>query len=98
MPITTAKQLFVHELEDVYDAEKRILNALPKLAGEATDAKFRNELEHHQQETRTQIQNLEQVFEMLGHRPQTTTCHGAQGLIQEHDHFVQEGPSSDVLE
>jgi len=96
--IKTPEDLFVHELEDMYDAEQQILKALPKLAQEARDDKLREAIEHHEVETHTQIQNLEKVFQSLGHQAESTTCYGIKGLIQEHEHFVAEQPAPEVLQ
>jgi ferritin-like metal-binding protein YciE len=92
------QELFLHELEDMYDAEQRILKVLPKLAKEAQDDKLREAFEHHHEETQTQVENLDKVFQLLGKKPETTTCKGVEGLEKEHESFLEEKPSPDILQ
>ncbi len=88
--MTTPKQLFEHELKDVYYAEKMIVQMLPTLAREATNKNLSRAFEHHLKETRGQIDNLEQVFSHLGKRAQGEQCPGIEGIKREHDEFMQE--------
>jgi ferritin-like metal-binding protein YciE len=88
--MTSPKQLFEHELKDVYFAEKTIEKMLPKLAGEASNAQLTRAFEIHLKETKQQIENLEQVFSELGKRAQGESCPGIEGIKAEHDKFMQE--------
>jgi ferritin-like metal-binding protein YciE len=95
--MTTPAELFEHELEDVYYAEKTIERMLPKLASEASNPKLTKAFEQHLGETRQQIENLEQVFSEIGKRAKGETCPGIEGIKAEHDKFMQEeDTSSDV--
>jgi ferritin-like metal-binding protein YciE len=98
MPVQNAQELFVHELSDMYDAEQRIAQMLPELAKEAQDTEFKDALQQHLQETQQQIRNLEQVFQLIGQQPQRQTCFAVQGIKQEHDSFVKEKPSAEILQ
>lgn len=97
MPMQTAQDLFLYELGDIYDAEGRIAQMLPSLASECTDAQVRNAFQYHEQQTRQQIQNLSRCFQLLGTQPPSVTCAVVQGLKQEHDSFLRENPTPDVL-
>jgi ferritin-like metal-binding protein YciE len=97
MPVQTPHDLFLTEMADMYDAEQRIVQMLPQLAQESTDPDVRSAFQHHEQETRHQIQNLEKCFQQLGSQPQRTACYAVQGIKQEHDHFTKESPSPDIL-
>ena len=97
MPIQNVQQLFVHELGDIYDAEQRILQMLPQMANEASDGQVKSAFQYHEQQTRQQVKNLEQCFQMLGEQPKRTPCQAIAGLKQEHDSFVQEKPSAEML-
>jgi ferritin-like metal-binding protein YciE len=91
-------ELFQHELSDMYSAEQAILQVLPQLASETDDAQVRSAYQMHEQQTRQQVQNLDQVFELLGvNRIENVTCHAVMGLKKEHDEFVSENPSRSVL-
>jgi ferritin-like metal-binding protein YciE len=89
--------LFLHELGDIYDAEQRIVQILPQLAGESANPQTQYVYRQHLQETQQQIQNLEQCFQLLGVKAQRQTCAAVAGLKQEHDAFTQEQPTPDIL-
>ena len=59
---------FIDELRDIYDAEKQLTKALPKMAKAASSPDLRAAFEAHLEETRGQIERLEQIFESLGEK------------------------------
>jgi ferritin-like metal-binding protein YciE len=93
----SAQELFLHELSDMYDAEQRIAKMLPEMAKESHNEQVRQAFQQHEQETQHQIQNLEQCFQVLGSKPEKATCAAIMGLKQEHDSFLKEGPSDEIL-
>jgi ferritin-like metal-binding protein YciE len=95
--MTSPQDLFVHELEDLYYAEKTLTKVLPKLAQEVTDEKFTEALQKHLDETKQHVVNLERVFEGLGLPAQGEKCPGIDGIKEEHDVFMQENDPSDEL-
>ncbi len=97
MAIQNVQQLFVHELGDIYDAEQRILQMLPQMANEASDGQVKSAFQYHEQQTRQQVKNLEQCFQILGEQPKRTSCQAIAGLKQEHDSFMKESPSAEML-
>jgi len=88
--VNSPKELFVHELQDIYYAEKVLTKVLPKLAEEATDTELSRAFTSHLKETEKHVANLEKVFEQLGERPKAEPCPGIEGIKQEHDEFVEE--------
>lgn len=88
--MTSPRDLFMHELKDVYYAEKQLTKVLPELAREASDRELTQAFQQHLNETRSQIQNLEQVFKNCGQRAEGEQCPGIDGLKEEHDQFMQE--------
>ena len=94
----TGRELFVHELKDMYDAENKLLNALDNMADKVSDPKLTEGFEQHREQTQGQVKRLERVFELVGERPQRETCDGINGLIKEFGSFVNsEDPSDEVL-
>ena len=81
--ITTLRDAFVDEIRDIYHAEKQLLKALPKLAKATTSEELRAALTDHLAETENQVSRLEQVFELVGEKPETKTCAGMAGIIEE---------------
>jgi ferritin-like metal-binding protein YciE len=92
--MTSPEQLFEHELKDMYYAEKTVEKMLPRLAREASNRELTQAFEHHLDETKQQIKNLEQVFSDLGKRAEGEPCPGIEGIKSEHDKFVQEEDAS----
>lgn len=97
MAMNSPRDLFEHELLDLYDAEHRLLEVLPSLAQEAGDDKLRQGFEKHAEQTREHVQRLEECCQSLGIKPKREPCAGMIGLLKEHDQFVKEKPSPDVL-
>jgi len=90
MPARSLQELFVEELRDVYDAERRLTKALPKMAKAAESQDLRAAFTNHLRETERQIQRLEQVFKMLGAPVRGKTCDGIMGIVEEGRRAVDE--------
>ena len=90
------EDLFLETLKDIYFAERQILKALPKMAKAAQDSQLKDGFTAHREETKGQVERLQQVFEALGKRPQGKTCEAIQGLIEECEELLEEAsePSS----
>ena len=95
--VTTPKQLFMHELQDMYYAEKTLAATLPKLAEEATDAELTRAFTSHQKETERHVSNLEKVFRQVGESPKAQPCPGIEGIKKEHDDFMKENDPSEAM-
>jgi ferritin-like metal-binding protein YciE len=83
MRIETLEQLLQDEIRDIYDAEKQLVKAIPKMAKAASSSELEEALKHHLEQTQGQVQRLEQVFEALGTKAKGKTCAGMKGLIEE---------------
>lgn len=94
----TAHEMFIHELQDMLDAERQLVEALGEQAEESSRDDLRKAFESHQQQTEKQIERLEQAFESIGEEPEETECAGIRGLIQEHEMFKEEDPAPDILD
>jgi ferritin-like metal-binding protein YciE len=79
----TLKDLFLAELADMYDAEQRIIKALPKLAKAATSEKLKTAFLAHLEETKGHVARLEKVFQSFGKKTQGKTCEAIVGLLKE---------------
>jgi ferritin-like metal-binding protein YciE len=83
------RDVFEAQLGDLYDAEKQLLTALPKLARAANAQELREAFETHLQETRGHVERLERVFSDLGMPMPTEQCKAMRGLIAEGEEIVQ---------
>jgi ferritin-like metal-binding protein YciE len=90
MQLQTLKQLFEHEISDLYSAENQLVEALPKLAAAATNDELREAFQHHLEETRDHLRRLEEIRGELG-ITSTEECKGMRGLIQEGEETVNAG-------
>src|SRR5688572_25794166 len=81
MAIESLQKLVVEQLRDLYDAEKRLTKALPKLAKKASNEELRSALESHLAETEEQVGRLEQCFEIMDEPARGKACAGMQGII-----------------
>jgi ferritin-like metal-binding protein YciE len=98
MPMTTPRELFVHELSDAMSAEQQILKMLPELQQESQNADVKRALMEHERETKQQVKNIEAVFTQLGEKPEATICYAVKGLADEHKAMHEERPSPEILE
>lgn len=97
MPMNDPRDLFLHELKDVYFAENALVKALPEMISEASDKELAKGLDNHLTETRQQVKNLEKVFRVLGEKAEGEKCPGIEGIKAEHDEFIKkERPSSEI--
>ena len=96
--IRTMDDLFLHTLQDIYYAENKIVNSLPDMIGNATNAQLKQGLQSHLGETKTHVTRLEQVFEMLGHKAKSVNCPAIDGIIEEAEEVTGEVEDKDVLD
>ena len=75
--------LFMEQLEDLYDAEQRLAKALPKMTEAAHSSSLKTAFQTHLRETEGHVSRLEQVFKLLGKTPQSKTCEAMKGLVAE---------------
>jgi ferritin-like metal-binding protein YciE len=90
MAAENLQELFVEELRDVYDAEKQLTKALPKMAKAVESDELRAAFEEHLEITRMQVNRLEEVFKSLGLAARGKTCDGMKGLIEEGSSHMEE--------
>jgi ferritin-like metal-binding protein YciE len=91
-------ELFEYELKDLYDAEHRLTEALPKLADKATSAELKMAFEHHLRETERHVERLESIFDHIGVEPEREKCDAMVGLIKEGDQVINADGDSNVLD
>src|SRR5215212_5891303 len=83
MSAENLNELFVEEIKDIYDAEKQLVKALPKMAKATESAELRSAFEEHLEITKAHVSRLEEVFKGLGIAARGKTCEGMKGLIEE---------------
>ncbi|QSQ52893.1 ferritin-like domain-containing protein [Xanthomonas translucens pv. undulosa] len=99
MAIKTIDDLFLHELSDIYSAEKQLSKALPKLARASTNPALRAAFETHLEETQGQIERIDQIVEKLELRLKRIKCAAMEGLVEEGKEVIESieaGPVRDA--
>lgn len=90
MKLKTLRDALIHELRDLYSAEKQITKALPKMAKAATNEELVEAFETHLEETNTQIERLDEIFEKLGVSSRGEKCKAMEGLVAEGEKLIEE--------
>ena len=98
MAVKNMQDLLIDELRDIYHAEKQLTRALPKLARAASNEQLKEAFTQHLEETRGQIERLEQVFELLDTRTRGKPCHAMEGLIEEAKEIMEMGLEPELLD
>jgi ferritin-like metal-binding protein YciE len=88
----------IEEIRDLYDAERQLVKALPKMAKGASSDELRSLIETHLGETQEQVKRLERAFEMLEERPRGKHCEGIAGIIKEGSDLLEEDFDGAVLD
>lgn len=99
MSITNLNELFIHALSDVYNAERQITKALPKMARAATDPKLVEAFKSHLEETQGQIERLDRVLESSDEiRIKRVKCHAMEGLAEEAQELIDSVEKGEILD
>lgn len=90
--------LFHDTLMDIYFAERKILQALPKMAKGAQSPELKAAFEKHCQETEGQVARLEQIFEIIGKKVEGKTCEAIEGILAEGEEILSEFKGKPALD
>lgn len=88
LALDTFEELFEAQIKDLYDAELRLVDAIPNLIDATHSFDLKQALQCHLLETRGQIRRLEEVFQQLNMTPERETCNAMQGLLAEGDEVL----------
>ena len=98
MELNHLMDLYVDELRDVYNAEKQLLRALPKMAEKAKHAELRTAFVDHEKLTQEQVKRLDTIFDDLKLPSSGKKCLGMEGLLAEGEEMMGEKADPDVLD
>jgi ferritin-like metal-binding protein YciE len=98
MSLNSLENLFIEELKDVYNAEKQIIRALPRMAKAADSEELQQAFTKHLKETEGHVQRLEQVFRELGQTARGKKCKGMEGLLEEGKEVLEEDGEPAVID
>jgi ferritin-like metal-binding protein YciE len=98
MSLDSLDKLFLEELKDIYNAEKQLTRALPRMAKAAESPELQQAFTKHLRETEGQVQRLERIFKELGQAARGKKCKGMEGLIEEGKEKMEEEGEGPVLD
>src|SRR5688500_3337737 len=90
MELDTLRDLYIHELKDLYSAERQIIKALPKMAKAATNRQLASAFNQHLAQTKRQAERLEQILQSHGESTRGPKCPAMEGLLKEGDEMIAE--------
>ena len=92
------QELLVEELRDIYDAEKQLVKALPKLTKALSNSELKDSFNTHLEVTRNQVARVEQCLELLGEKVKSKPCRAMKGLVEEAQEHIQENEKGEMLD
>src|ERR1700751_4913220 len=96
MKLNTLKDLYVHELKDLYSAEKQLIKAIPKMEKAAKNKELVNGFQEHLEQTKEHAQRLERVLTSLGQTTRGPKCQGVAGIVAEGAEIIEEEGDDEV--
>jgi ferritin-like metal-binding protein YciE len=96
MELESLRDLYIHELKDLYSAEKQLTKALPKMAKSATNKQLSSAFTQHNEQTKRQMKRLEDILKKQGESTRGPTCKGMEGLIAEGNEIMSEADEDEV--
>lgn len=88
LKLESVKDLLIAELRDLHDAEKQLVEALPKMAEAASSNELKSAFNHHLEETEKHVTRLDEVFKGLNEKASGETCEAMKGLVKEGEEFI----------
>jgi len=98
MEMDHLQDLLIDQLRDLYNAEKQLVKALPRMAKAASHPELKAAFQLHAKETDAQVRRLEKVFQAIGEKPRSKKCLAMEGLIAEGKELIGEDAEPDVLD
>jgi ferritin-like metal-binding protein YciE len=95
--MSTLRETFLDELKDIYDAEKQIVKALPKMAKAAEHEELQEAFKSHLEETHEHVSRLEKVFKIFDESAKGKKCKGMEGLLEEGKEMIEEDEGDAAL-
>ena len=96
MELETLKDLYLHELKDLFSAEQQLVKALPKMAKAASNKELAGGFQAHLEQTKEHAQRLQQI--LTSHKATTRgpKCKGMEGIVTEGAEMIEEEADDEV--
>jgi ferritin-like metal-binding protein YciE len=96
MELETLRDLYVHELKDLYSAERQMMKAMPKMVKAATNRQLASAFTQHLEQTKKQAKRLEDLLAAHGESTRGPKCAGMEGVLKEGDEMIGEDADEEV--
>jgi len=96
--LISLKNLYIDELNGLYDCENQLLKALPRLVQRVSSLGLRKAFTQHLEETKTHLERLDQLFDDMGGRPKMRRCKAMRAILEEGEEFLKAIPRGDLLD
>jgi ferritin-like metal-binding protein YciE len=96
MKLNDLRGALIHELRDLYSAEKQLVQALPRMAKEASNEELSAAIDEHLDVTKEHVERLEEMFKTLDVSSRGEKCRGMEGLIEEGRHILEQEAADEV--
>ena len=96
MQLNSLQDLFVHELKDLYSAEKQIVEALPNMVQAASSSELQEAFSHHLELTKTHLERVHEILRELDINPGNAKCEAMEGLLKEGEEIINTKAKADV--
>ncbi len=98
MALESLQELYLEQLKDLHSAEEQIIEALPKMIDQTSNAELRQAFQLHLKQTKDQLRRLDQIGQRAGQKLTGHKCKGMEGLLEEGEELLKERADSDVLD
>lgn len=96
--LISLKNLYIDELNGLYDCESQLLKALPRLIQRASSLGLRKGFTQHLEETKTHLERLDQLFDDMAGRPKIRKCKGMRAILEEGEDIIKAEPRGELLD
>ena len=92
------KNLYIDDLNGLYDCENQLLKALPLLIQRVSSLGLRKGFTQHLEETKTHLERLDQLFDDMGGRPKMRKCKAMRAILEEGEELFKAAPQGELLD
>ncbi len=92
----TLREMFLTKIQALYDIETELVEALPKMAEAASDSDLKTAFEEHLDETQGHVERLENIFDLLGEKPERLEVEAIRGLVRDGEWVIKNTEEGDA--
>jgi ferritin-like metal-binding protein YciE len=94
----TAQELFEHELRSMYEGVKRLGRGMGPMQKAASHPELSTKVQELHEAIKEQSTRLEEIFELLGRKPEKQESKTVKGFLDEFRSFKEQRPEKEVMD